>query len=103
VTSDASSAYEWDAAKSDRCLAERGFDFAYAVGIFDGVVFEATDSRKDYGERRIVALGAIGATVFVVVYTWRPSPRGPLRRIISARLADRRERNAYRQALGEDG
>jgi uncharacterized DUF497 family protein len=50
--------------------------------------------RRDYGERRISAIGRIEEDVLFVVYTWRSGSR----RIISARLANRRERNAYRKA-----
>jgi uncharacterized DUF497 family protein len=32
--------FEWDLAKSERNLAERGFDFAYAARIFEGDVLE---------------------------------------------------------------
>ena len=42
--------FDWTDAKSDACLADRGFDFAYAAGIFLGDVMERIDSRKDYGE-----------------------------------------------------
>ena len=27
--------FEWDEAKSDACLADRGFDFAHASAVFD--------------------------------------------------------------------
>ena len=54
------------------------------------------DDRVDYGERRIRAIGRAGDDILFVVYTWR----GEVRRIISARLADRRERNAYRTLFG---
>lgn len=50
----------------------------------------------DYGEARIQVIGRAGADVLFVVYTWR----GGSRRIISARQANRRERNAYREILG---
>ncbi len=53
--------------------------------------------RRDYGERRLVSIGEIDGEVFAIVYTWR----GANRRIISARRARRRERDAYRQAFGQ--
>jgi uncharacterized protein len=76
-------------------LERRGFDFEYAARIFEGTVLERED-RRDYDERRIVSVGQIEGDVFVVVYTWR----GNRRRIISARRASRRERDAYRQEFG---
>ena len=84
--------FEWDAAKSDENLRRRGFDFAFAARIFEGPTREWPDRRRDYGEARSVALGAVGDDVLVVVYTWR----GAVRRIISARAAKRKERHVYR-------
>ena len=52
--------------------------------------------RAGYGERRIQAIGRVGPDILFVIYTWR----GEARRIISARLASRRERDAYRQTFG---
>jgi uncharacterized DUF497 family protein len=42
--------FEWDAAKSDANLSDRGFDFEFASLIFDGLTFEVEDRRKEYGE-----------------------------------------------------
>ncbi|HET7767161.1 MAG TPA: BrnT family toxin [Chloroflexota bacterium] len=88
--------YEWDEEKSQRNLEERGFDFAYAARIFESDTLEWEDTRRDYGERRIVAIGCVQALTLTVVYT----PRGDAVRIISARRANRRERRAYDQAIG---
>lgn len=60
--------FEWDAAKSSRNRAERGFDFHHACRIFGGPVIEEEDRRRDYGERRIVATGKIRTEAFVVVF-----------------------------------
>jgi len=87
--------FEWDQAKSDRNFTERGFDFAYAARIFEGDVLEWEDTRRDYGEPRVVAIGEIDEEVYIVVYT----PRKAVRRIISARPASRRERDVYREAF----
>ncbi len=62
---------EWDEEKSQRNFVERGFDFAFASRIFSGDTIERDDDRRDYGERRIVALGEVSGVVLVVVYTWR--------------------------------
>ena len=89
--------FEWDRAKSAKNLRERGFDFGYAARIFAGPTLEADDRRGGYGERRIRAIGQVGGHILFVVYTWR----GTARRIISARKADRKERNAYRAIFGQ--
>ena len=87
--------FEWDEAKSGANLRERGFDFAYASLIFEGPTLEWDDTRREYGEQRVQAIGQVEDDILFVVYTWR----GAVRRIISARLASRRERDAYRKAV----
>lgn len=87
--------YEYDAEKSLRYLAERGIDFAFAARLFDTSYVEFDDRRAVYGETRHVATGSIDGNVYVVVYTWRSGRR----RIISARRANRRERDAYRRTI----
>ena len=88
--------FEWDEDKSEANLRNRGFDFAYAALVFDGPILEIDDERENYGVRRIQVIGRVDDDVFFVVYTWR----GDVRRIISARLANRRERDVYRQTFG---
>ena len=81
--------FEWDAAKSDTCITNRGFGFSYAVRAFlDGNRMIAPDHRRDYDEYRYRLLGTIDGRVFVVIYTMRDSAT----RIISARKANGRER-----------
>jgi len=88
--------FEWDETKSAAAKEARGFDFNFAVRVFDGDVFEIDDLRFDYGERRIRATGKVEGRLLTVVYT----VRGNTRRIISARIASKRERDAYRQIYG---
>jgi uncharacterized DUF497 family protein len=83
--------FEWDPGKSEQCKRERGFDFAYAAQIFDEqLLLEIASDRC--GEERYMTIGAIDGRVFVVVWT----PREKSRRIISARIAGRKERVLYR-------
>jgi uncharacterized DUF497 family protein len=91
--------FEWDEAKNAANLAKHGVAFEDAVAIFGGFVTLTPDLRQDYGEPRFIATGLLdGATVLVVVHT----PRGDAIRIISARFANRREREAYRAAGQND-
>ena len=91
--------FSWDARKSSRNLRERGFDFEFATQIFDGATLERIDSRRDYGERRVIALGNAQDIPLTVVYTDRAEAGGEInRRIISARKSNRREREAYKKA-----
>ncbi len=84
--------FEWNEHKSDACLRERGFDFAYvAQGFFDPFRLVAIDDRFDYGEPRLRMLARIDSRVFAVVYTLRD---GSIR-IISARKANQREVRHY--------
>ncbi len=87
--------YEFDESKSEGTLRGRGIDFDFAARVFDSEFIEYEDTRRDYGERRYVATGPVEGTLFVVVYTWRDGRR----RILSARRANRRERDAYRRTI----
>lgn len=96
--------FTWDARKSTRNLRERGFDFAFATQVFDERTVERVDTRRDYGERRVIALGRAQGIPLTVVYTDRAEVGGGVtRRIISARKSDRRERQAYEKATGKHG
>ncbi len=86
----------FDDGKSERNERERGFGFLFAARVFLGDTIERLDSRKEYGEDRIIAIGRIEQDVLTVVYTWRLDDDGePMRWIISARLASRAERRKY--------
>lgn len=89
--------FEWDHEKSEKNRRERGFPFSYAVGIFEGVTVEVVDDRKDYGEVRVKAIGAIDGRVFVVIFTERAPD---LFRIISARRAAAHEVALWQSSAG---
>lgn len=92
--------FDWDARKSDRNLGERGFDFEFATQIFDGRTLEREDTRRDYGERRVVAIGMAQDIALTVIYTdWVERGGEIVRRTISARVSHRHEREIYRQAI----
>jgi uncharacterized DUF497 family protein len=96
--------FSWDPKKSEANLAKRGFDFAFASLIFDGPTLEKEDRRRDYGERRIVAVGRAEGVYLTVVFTDRLTPGDEReRRIISSRQSNRRERGAYGKAIAEAG
>lgn len=63
--------------------AVSGFDFDTAMIVID--------DRRDYGETRYRALGIMGAELAVVVFTMR----GAVLRVISLRLANRKEKARY--------
>lgn len=85
--------FEWDPAKSARNYRDRGFDFGAAAQIFAGFTLERADTRREYGEDRILAIGRVAGIVLTVVYTDRRTRSGlVVRRIISARRSNRHER-----------
>lgn len=91
--------FEWDPAKTERTYRERGFDFGAAAQIFAGFTLERHDTRQDYGEARVVAIGEVAGFVLTVVYTDRADSRGAtIRRIISARRSSQDERKRYQAA-----
>ncbi|MFO1377068.1 MAG: BrnT family toxin [Steroidobacteraceae bacterium] len=77
----------FDQAKRDRTLATRGLAFEDAAIVFDGVTLEVEDTRKDYGETRIICFGYLMGRMVVVGYT----PRGEARHVFSMRKANARE------------
>jgi hypothetical protein len=92
--------FDWDREKSDENLRSRGFDFAFASQIFLGTYVEFPDDRQDYGEVRIMAFGLAEAMPLSVVFTDRVRSDGStVRRIISARVSNRRERERYGDAI----
>jgi hypothetical protein len=95
--------FGWDRRKSARNLRERAFDFAFATLVFDGPTLERDDTRRDYGERRVIAIGLALGFALTVVYTDRAGTGGDVvRRIISARSSNQREREAYFEALEQE-
>ena len=95
--------FSWDPKKSEANLAARGFDFEFAALIFEQVTLERTDDRRDYGERRVAAIGLAQGLHLTVAYTDRSESGGEIeRRIISARRSNRRERKAYREAVAQN-
>ena len=77
--------FTWDPRKSARNATDRGFDFAFAALIFTGPT-----------------VGRAAPAVLTVVYTDRVATDGTIeRRIISARVSTRRERQVYQAAYPE--
>ena len=77
----------FDPIKRDRALADRGLDFLDAEIVFEGITLEFEDTRKDYGEQRIISYGLLAGRMVVIGYT----PRGADRHVFSMRKANERE------------
>lgn len=90
--------FEWDEEKNRLNHSKHGIGFEEANLIFTGPVLTAPDNRQDYGEKRYISYGQLDPMVAVaVVHTWR---RGRIR-LISARKANLKERQAYFEYLGK--
>lgn len=76
-----------DPVKRAKVLAERGLDFEDAALVFAGVTVEVEDTRKDYGEVRIICYGTLAGRMVVIGFT----PRGADRHVFSMRKANERE------------
>jgi hypothetical protein len=84
----------WDEAKRGANIEKHGIDFAAAEAFEWKSAIVVDDTRCQYGERRRIALGLIGASLHSLVYTRRAGTM----RIISLRLASRKERKGYEEA-----
>jgi len=84
----------FDPEKSARNEAERGLPFSMVEDFIWDTALVATDERFDYGEDRWIALGCIGARLFVLVFTETKDGI----RVISFRKANAREAKRYAQA-----
>lgn len=85
----------FDPAKDAVNLAKHGFSLLDAVGFEWETAVVWPDTRRDYGEPRMVALGYIGLRIMSVVFVDRPPEQPTERRIISLRKANSREVERY--------
>ena len=78
----------FDPAKRAKTLAERGLDFEDAAIVFQGRTVEIEDTRRDYGEQRVICYGLLSGRLVVIGY----APRGAARHVFSMRKANDREK-----------
>jgi hypothetical protein len=71
-------------------------DFDDAGTVFDGLTAEIEDTRKGYGETRIVCFGLLAGRLLVIGYT----PRGDVRHVFSMRKANDREQARFKPDFG---
>ncbi len=84
--------FEWDASKAETNWQNHGIAFPLAVKAFkDPFAVEWMDDREDYGEERINRLAMCGGLLLHITYT----ERGMRVRLISARRAEKHERDHY--------
>ena len=86
----------WDKNKNISNQRKHGVSFEVAARVFlDPGRIEMYDDREDYGEDRWIAIGDAESALLAVVYTLRDAG-GEIIRLISARKANGKEREAYR-------
>ena len=85
----------FDPAKDAANMAKHGVSLTEAAGFEWGSAVVWPDTRRDYGEARMVALGYIGLRIMSVVFVDRPPEQPTERRVISLRKANTREVKRY--------
>jgi uncharacterized DUF497 family protein len=83
---------EYDPAKRERVLRERGLDLAKAAEVLSGECFTEADDRFDYGEQRWVSYGLLRGEVVACVWVGQEEDRV---RIVTMRKANRNEQERY--------
>lgn len=90
--------FEWDSLKSwaNKLNPHRNISFQEASEVFSNPCLTRVDNRKEYGEIRLITLGIIKTkVVLAVVHT----DRSGTTRIISARQANKKEKEIYYEYL----
>ena len=84
--------FEWDNHKNEVNKLKHKISFEEVIEIFYYPMSKREDNRFDYGETRYIGIGQNSQMIiFTVVYTERESRI----RIISARRANKKERQIY--------
>ena len=90
--------FEWDEAKNRANIRRHKIDLADVPPVFDGPMFVSLDTRRDYGEDRLIGIGFLHAAVVLVVFV---ELENDTIRIVSARKAERHERERFRKEIGD--
>ena len=88
--------FEWDMVKNQASIRKRAVRFETAQRIFEGPVLTWLADRKDYGEDRYISVGNMKSVALIVV---AHTSRRDRIRLISARPASRKERQAYYERI----
>lgn len=86
--------FKFDPAKDALNRVKHGLSLQVAEELEWDVALGWIDIRRDYGEERIIALCPRGDRLYCVVFV----ERGPVRRVVSLRRANRREVKHYVKA-----
>ena len=86
--------FEWDEVKNQANIRKHGVSFDTAKRIFEGPRVTWPVQRKDYNEDRSISIGRVEHGALIVV---AHTDRDGRIRLISARPASRKERQAYHE------
>ena len=92
--------YEWDPEKAAANLRKHNLSVEFAITGFDGFCDDDVDRSADCGETRYTAVGLAGGFGVFIVYT--EDDQTGVRRIISARRANARERKKFCAAARDE-
>ena len=88
--------FEWDPARDAMNQRKHGIAFRIATQVFRDPFHRSEVDRIEGGEYRWKTIGCVNdATFLLVAHTYRDGAQNTVVRIISARRADRSDRNRY--------
>lgn len=88
--------FEWDEQKNIRNIQWHGIDFVDVSEMFNYYMLIDLDDREEYGEDRWVGIGILRNSIVVVVFKEKAPDTI---RLISARKANKYERQRYQKAI----
>ena len=95
--------FEWDEAKAEINRVKHGVTFEDATLVFGDPHGLAEQDRIEGGERRWQTIGTVEDTLLLLVaHTVREEGSDEIIRIISARRANRKERDRYEENREKD-
>jgi len=89
--------FEWDEEKNRLNKIKHRVSFELAREVFDDPLAASLRDRAVGGEERWQTFGTVGGLLLLVAHTYRVRGGEDVIRIISARRASRREREAYEE------
>ena len=84
-------AVTFDSEKNAKNIAERGLSFERVAELDWDTALIAGDTRRDYGETRLLVMARLGGRLHAAIVT----PRGEDLHVISFRKANKREAKQY--------
>ena len=89
--------FEWDEAKNKANIRVHRIDFADVPPLFEGPMVLSLDTRRNYGEERMIGIGLLRNGVVLVVFVEKGDATI---RLISARKATQNERDKFKEEIG---